>query len=138
MATRMPSREKSRAREALSPEPAPTISAISGRGVGIELCPVSVYCRHVGAGVACSRQHALRRRTGRHVLFPQRFAIYIVISIPKRKSIARGVSHFIRASDVYCIVVKAWSRDAQDFAPCLRQDLYLRLTVCAQSPVRQP
>jgi len=37
----------------------------------------------------------------------QRFAIYIVISIPNRKSIARGVSHFIRASYVYCIVVKA-------------------------------
>jgi hypothetical protein len=36
-----------------------------------------------------------------------RFAIYIVISIPNRKSIARGVSHFIRASYVYCIVVTA-------------------------------
>src|SRR4029077_21001865 len=137
MATRMPSREKSRAREALSPEPAPTISAISGRGVGIEPCPVSVCCRHGGAGVARSRQHALRRLTGRHVLFPQRFAIYIVISIPKRKSIARGVSHFIRASDVYCIVVKGMEPRRPGFGACPRQDLYLRLTVCAQSPVRQ-
>jgi hypothetical protein len=107
MATRMPSREKSRAREALSPEPAPTISAISGRGVGIERYPVSVCRRHLGANVARSHQHALGRRTGCQVLFRQRFAIYIVISIPNRKSIARGVSHFIRASYVYCIVVKA-------------------------------
>ena len=35
-----------------------------------------------------------------------RFATYIVISIPNRKSIARGVSHFIRASYVHCVVVK--------------------------------
>jgi len=40
-ATRMPSREKSRAREALRPGPAPTISAISGGDVAIVwICPV--------------------------------------------------------------------------------------------------
>jgi hypothetical protein len=37
-----------------------------------------------------------------HVL--QRIAIYIVISIPNRKSIARGVSHFITISYVYFTV----------------------------------
>jgi hypothetical protein len=35
------------------------------------------------------------------LLILQRFAIYIVISMPNRKSIARGVSHFIRISYVY-------------------------------------
>src|ERR1700683_5301162 len=36
----MPSRKKSRVREALSPGPAPTISAISCRGSAIERCPI--------------------------------------------------------------------------------------------------
>jgi hypothetical protein len=39
-------------------------------------------------------------------LFLQRFAIYIVISIPNRKSIARGVSQFMRISYVCRTVVK--------------------------------
>jgi hypothetical protein len=38
------------------------------------------------------------------LLIVQRFAIYIVISMPNRKSIARGVSHFIRISYVYRII----------------------------------
>jgi hypothetical protein len=53
MTTRIPSREKRRAREALSPAPAPTINAISSRGVVIEsrLPHASLAARKYASGL---------------------------------------------------------------------------------------
>ena len=58
------------------------------------------------AGTQSSRSGPAGRPPGPDAAFHvlQRIAIYIVISIPNRKSIARGVSHFITISYVYFIV----------------------------------
>jgi hypothetical protein len=44
--------------------------------------------------------HAPRQRHTRRALPGQRWAMYIVISMPKRRSIARGVSHFMTSPPV--------------------------------------